>query len=1044
MPVPTSNLFQDGAWLQNPLLQEGLYIASHSLFRQYLHRLDQSLGMKEYHAILRYYLRMCTRSTPFGNFAGCGVTTWSDTVQIPLQQSKLHVRLDHGVVQQLAEQILKIPAVQQQVRYFPNNSAYRIQDEIRYVEYTFTNGERNYQLSSAKASSALLRVIHICHHGASLSDIGQVLMSDFGIGREEAQAYLQEVIKNQVLVSELEPAITGQAYLPRLLEILSDRLQSSTPDTDVVLSFLKKLTSCLEKINQRVCSLQEEGPSITALLYPFLPDVTEHRLFQVDTIFAGISNKRVSKRNSFPLNNKQSTSTGPGNSLRQLSEVLNVLTKLTSASPQPQLHRFSQEFYDQYGDREVPLSEALDTETGIDYLQQTPSTFSPLIDDLTSPRQPQEETISWHEHQTWKWALLQTALLQQQYSVEITDALVEQFSTSQNDLPPSMSVMFRKVEGDRLYLDQVGGVSAANLLNRFAYADPALHHIVQDICEKEQQNNPEVAIAEIVHLPESRTANILFHPVSRRYEIPYLAKASVAPESQLLISDLQISIQGGQIILRSQKLGKRIIPRLSTAHNYPLSGLPVYRFLCDLQTQGLRTHLNFHWGELANRFKFLPRVCYKYIILRPATWQLSTAEVVGLKAAKDQLSFQKAFESFQRQWRLPQCWVLADGDNELFVNSNQPATVLAWWDLIKNREQWTLKEYFQPMEGTVINEHGETHAHQLVATWIKSQPTYFDVTPPIRRHSIQRTFLPGSDWLYFQIYCSASTSDRILEEAIQPLVERLSKQQHIGQWFFIRYNDPGYHLRLRFHVLNTMSISEVMQQVQTTLSSYQESGMISAVKLDTYERELERYGGSAITEAEALFHYDSEAMLRFLSQTEGNERENLRWLWGLSSIDALLKDFQQGPQQKLALIQSLEDAFAQEFGIDKSLKRQIDKQYRTHCSLIGKMLTLTTLNQDAWSPLVEILQWRTARNKPVVNRLFDLQQSGKLSVPIPELLKSYIHMLVNRLIPDQQRFHELVLYDYLSRYYRSKISRKQRSHRQDALHDSHRMSIPHK
>jgi len=40
------------------------------------------------------------------------------------------------------------------------------------------------------------------------------------------------------------------------------------------------------------------------------------------------------------------------------------------------------------------------------------------------------------------------------------------------------------------------------------------------------------------------------------------------------------------------------------------------------------------------------------------------------------------------------------------------------------------------------------------------------------------------------------------------------------------------------------------------------------------------------------------------------------------------------------------------------------------------------------------------------------------------LLKSYIHMLVNRLFVSNQRKTELVIYEYLLKYYDSKIARE--------------------
>ena len=1018
--------------LKDNRFSPALYLASHSIHQKYCAQanITEITDKKLLYPLVRYHLRMATRATPFGLFSGCGVSFSSpcQNIRIDTQQAQLYARLDNLVLHSLTQRISCIPAIQRELRYFPNSSLYLVHGELQYIEYTLTNNNRSYKISAVANSNVLNDIINFCQSGAHWVEIAQFLEREHSATQQQAEDYLQALFTSQLLVSELEPTITGEEYLSQAICLLqnftkrSDGTPKSSQGNAVVVNEAKEVKQVLvllEDLADRLCqirqgttSLTEQGPYITEKLRFWLPDLIENKLFQVDTIFSDI-------RPASLVNSQNEI----------LSKTVSILNKLASSFTHPSLSTFTTRFYQRFEDQEIPLAQALDSDIGADYLKQSEQMLSPLLRELVLPLPSGEDTLVWDKHQTWKWNLLQENLRRQQYTVELTDEMLRDFTTSEHDLPPSMSITFRKVEKDRFYIDSVGGVSATNPLNRFAYADPVICKVVQQICDQEQQDNPEIVFAEIVHLPESRVGNVIFHPTSRAYEIPYLAASAVDTDYQLPLSDLYISVKNGEIILRSQKLNMRIIPRLSTAHNHRLSELPVYRFLCDLQSQGLRTDLSFHWGRLANRFKFLPRVVYQNVILHPATWQLEEADLTMLKAAKSQDDFQAAFQSFCEQYRLPRRWVLADVDNELFVDTKQSLIVEAWWDLAKKRKQLTIKEFFAPAEGAVVNERGKAHAHQLVASWIKQQPTYAGLSKkqPASNEDIMRSFSPGSEWLYYKLYGGLSTADRILEEIVHPLVQQLQQEQKIAQWFFIRYADPDAHLRLRFRLSDIVHLAEVMQQMRAALLPFEQAAIFSKTQLDTYHRELERYGGKAIVQAEQLFHYDSEAVLQFLSLTEGDEREDLRWLWSLRSIDALLDDFQVALPEKLSLLQSMRDSFAQKFKMDKPLKLQLDKKYREYRSAINDMLALQD-PADMFFPLVEILQQRSARNASVVSALREAQEQNSLPLSLTNLLRSCIHMLINRLIPSQAPFHELVLYDFLYREYRSEVARHQKQY----------------
>src|SRR4029434_10601232 len=139
------------------------------------------------------------------------------------------------------------------------------------------------------------------------------------------------------------------------------------------------------------------------------------------------------------------------------------------------------------------------------------------------------------------------------------------------------------------------GPSGARILGRFCGADPELRRHVERHLRVEEAFDPDAVYAEIVHLPEGRIGNVLCRPVLRDYEIPYIGKAGAPADRQIPVTDLMVGIQDGRVVLRSRRLGKRVVPRLTSAHGYHTRGLGVYRFLCSLQNQGVTAGMMWSW-----------------------------------------------------------------------------------------------------------------------------------------------------------------------------------------------------------------------------------------------------------------------------------------------------------------------------------------------------------------------------------------------------------------------------------------------------------------
>ena len=275
-------------------------------------------------------------------------------------------------------------------------------------------------------------------------------------------------------------------------------------------------------------------------------------------------------------------------------------------------------------------------------------------------------------------------------------------------------------------------------------------------------------------------------------------------------------------------------------------------------------------------------------------------------------------------------------------------------------------------------------------------------------------YIPGSSWLYYKIYTGAKTADLLLSTEIKSVTETLLAEGHIEQWFFIRYADPKTHVRLRLKVTQPDSIGKVIQVVYGRLYPMVNDDLVWNVQLGTYQPELRRYGRETIKEAEALFFRESEMIVSFLDCIDGEEGEEVRWLFAMRALDTLLDDFEYGEEEKLRMLDQLKTNFGAEFGINKHLKKQLDVKFRTHRSEIDKFLDMNRNTAGEYAVLLELLETKSTQTLTVIQQLKAKVSQERLN----GLMSSYIHMLMNRMFRSKNRLHEMTVYQLLFRYYK--------------------------
>ncbi len=281
-------------------------------------------------------------------------------------------------------------------------------------------------------------------------------------------------------------------------------------------------------------------------------------------------------------------------------------------------------------------------------------------------------------------------------------------------------------------------------------------------------------------------------------------------------------------------------------------------------------------------------------------------------------------------------------------------------------------------------------------------------------------YMPGSEWLYLKFYVSRSLADKILIHELYSTLKQLKRKGYLSGFFFIRYTDPYYHLRLRIRLTDTDHYSPVLSAIHEKLQKYTESGLVWKIQLDTYYREIERYNIHLMETTESLFQVDSRYTIEMLQLIARYGNEDHKWKIGLKSIDAYLHLFDSGVAARMALIKSMSDAFRQEYRFNPKNMRVLNDFYRNKRKIVENILQGTD-EDPLMQQLFILLRKRDKQLSGIARTIKAL--CSKHGLDHKDYVGSYIHMHINRLIPASNRLHELLLYDYVRRLYEGTLAR---------------------
>ncbi|MCY4109864.1 MAG: lantibiotic dehydratase [Chloroflexi bacterium] len=994
--------------VSRPEVQEALFLSSpttYSSLPHWLHSEDRDpKGRRVELALVAYFSRLAGRATPFGLCAGysLGALSTRSTLHCAATPQR-HIRLDIAYVDALIRTLLSAREVRHALAYVRNPSLYRVNGHWRYIQTDVdTDGVKSHRLVSAEPTPYLDLVLRRSCEASSFAELAALVAGSaeddepaaVPVAREAAE-YIDALIASQLLVSRLALNVTGCGAA----ELVLDELTRHGVRRDIRNGLTDVLTRLEGLITRSGAVAPNEYRALENRLHALGAPVDPAQLFHVDMVRPD-ANVRLST-----------------NVAAEVLRAVEVLHRITPVSRERGLERFREAFAERYGDAEVPLVEALDDEVGLGY--ERPADPPPFLA-LDKFRKDGEVARQSAKRERLLFGKAQDAL-NRHAALELTDLDVRALQVRQRPpLPDSFGVLVSlagPAASDRIshefgvLLRNAGGPSGVRLLTRFCEGHEALRREVAEHIADEEAWDPEAVFAEVVHLPDPHIANIVHRPVLRKHEIPIVGRAGVSQAQQILLEDLLVSVRDGRVVLRSRRLGRRVVPRLSTAHNYASSGVAVYRFLAAVQQANVRFFLEWSWGDLEVT-NHLPRVVHGRTVLARERWRVAATELAHVAQRLDGAGF-AALHEWRQERALPDVVVFSENDRELVVDFANILACQTFLKILKRRGVGTLLEMYPSASELCVAGSSGLHVNEVVLPFVRQRSNN---RPADRRLSEVReggaqTHALGSDWLYAKLYCSQSGADRLLRALVGPVVEELRRAGVLQRWFFIRYGDPDWHLRLRFRGEST-ALMEVGVRAIARLAESLGSSLLWRLQYDTYIPERERYGGpQALVESEALFEADSEAALAVVRS--GGLRNEERWLGAMVGIDLLLTDFAVGAEERLALVAQARAVYDARCRVDREFRRTLGALYREKRTDVAEAFR----SIDVRAPF----ERRSIRVDGVVGKLRQWESEGNLARPLGEILGSYIHMHVNRLLRVPAPQHELVVYDFLCRWYAERM-----------------------
>ncbi|WP_406229269.1 lantibiotic dehydratase [Streptomyces anthocyanicus] len=827
----------------DPLLREALHIASGSLADS-LDRLDAGFDLEAKRrrrtalALSRYVLRVESRATPFGLFAGVASARVGDTTQVKLAgPGTKTVRLDAAWLTRRVTEWLRAPEVRRGVDVVLNDLCRIRGDRLVAPREGAEVSTRN---------TALVR--WVCEKTdrpigyAGLLELASVPFPH--LETEQVDAVLSQLIEHGFLLTSITPQDLDTGLYERLTSAVS-----CLPGAQEELDSLHRAVNAYATIKPGAGRSAWRG-----LMRLTDPEGTEarppvHVDLRVDADLQ-LSSKVTDEAARY------------GSAMWELSGDWQTHVHMRT---------YQDRFLEAYGTTGVvPLGELVDPNRGIGF----PPGYSEGNTRDGTPRLLPEELP--RQRRVLTYDLVQEALLSSDAQVRLTPALIDQLAGDQpaaKVVPPpkSLELCFQLLAESQTAIDRgdfellsppyAGSWLAGATVGRFAEllgVEAELRDLLSGLGDE------GTLPAQVVYRPKTlRGLNMAQVPQLLPYRIPVGVFADRNTPGTLDWRQLLVTAGPTGLRLVLPDDGREILPVVPHMLALDREAPPVARLLVELVSGKAKTWTGWNWCGLEG-LPYLPRVTFGRVTVSPRRWVPDRHLRQAAVRAPD---WDEAVATWRERYSVPDEVNLARWDRMYRVDLTDPWRREVFRQEVRGGGSLAILEDRTDRGGRLGWSHGRSA--EVVVPLVRSTASglYHQSGRSSRTsvaklwptdHTVQ--YLPGEDWLYAKFYGDQATQDDFLLAALPSLVREVAG--YLSRWHFIRYRDPEPHIRLRLRGDGDTLRTTVMPRLAAMSRRWQQAGLIRSMTLDTYKPEMDRYGGpEALADAERMFCVDSQSAL---------------------------------------------------------------------------------------------------------------------------------------------------------------------------------------